>query len=571
MSNFQKNFTLGKELLFKAVGKIDASEHSLEYTDGNVNFKNLMAHYSKILSLNKKQQALAVQMASLENEIAQEIIDYSQTIKIKTPRSATGKKEDNYDDVALTLQTLGASLQYLSGCRLRMYGEINDILQTVDEMTKDSERVEEAKQLHRQTKLDYDVLDKKVNSAPKSGSDLLKYEQSVRDHQDKKKDAESFHQLCLDHFAYIQQRRDITYTTTLKRMIGIHKKSAIESTSIIDQIKEYLVIKDGVKIDMPKYLTKEGREDCKVFGVDVEEIMKRKDETESVPKIFKLLIDYLTVHGKTTEGIFRINGTANEVKRIEAIVDSGKSFDLASYDDVSVIASLFKGLLRKSPNSLVPVEMNGQFIDVVNSSDKTKKMMDLIRKLPSLHRICLGMLLEMLYNISLNSTVNKMTPPNLAVCFGPNVLKNQEEDPMLFGKESIKINSVVETMITLYPGIKSVFQGEIVEQKTETKTERVQEKVDPGLSKVQSFNLPLRLPPTPKREEVILRSTTSSLLDHTIDNYMGDPQTKLRSKTLEDDNSIEGQIKNSFKIVSFNGEYFPRELISVPLDFYIWS
>lgn len=423
--------TKGKSIFYKGIGIIEGQDEPKDFQEQNAKFKDLQNHYQKIISLNKKYQQAFIQLSQIENEIAQEIIDFSQTIKEE-------------QEVSLILQTLGASLQYISTSRQKQATNTNEsFFENVGELNKELERCKESKALYRKHKLEFELQEKKGG---------IKIEEQ-------KGDMESYRKLTMDLFEYNLKRRNLHYTYYLQNLILSYQRGVEDRQGIFDQIKEFLVQSPIPKIEVPRLINKDMKVQLKIFGTELEEIVKRKEERGPCPKVYQDLIDYLLKKAIDVQGIFRISGTENDVKKIQEIYDDGKTFDLEKYEDVNVIASLFKLFLRKQPTPLLTFELYKEFLIIpsMKEDEKLKKISELIISIPPVKKYCLGLLLELLYKISLNSKNNMMTPNNLAICFGPNILRGKDLNPMDIVKDNNKIITSVELLIDLYPKYKDVF------------------------------------------------------------------------------------------------------------------
>jgi hypothetical protein len=148
--------------------------------------------------------------------------------------------------------------------------------------------------------------------------DQNKLEQASEELEAVSEELDSFHKLALDEFDYVAKRRDIDYSNYLRRFINSYQNNIIETYQILQQVKDFLVIPETPPIEVPEYIGKEEKENLKTFGVEFSEIIKRKNETDLCPQVYQQLINYLHKRGVDCQGIFRINGTDNEVKRIQA-------------------------------------------------------------------------------------------------------------------------------------------------------------------------------------------------------------------------------------------------------------
>lgn len=59
-------------------------------------------------------------------------------------------------------------------------------------------------------------------------------------------------------------------------------------------------------------------------------------------------------------------------------------------------------------------------------------------------------LLHLLHGVSTFSDVGLMTPSNLAIVFGPNLMKSRDENPMLAIADSQAVNDLMRGLIENY-------------------------------------------------------------------------------------------------------------------------
>eukprot|EP01103_Thecamoeba_quadrilineata_P010384 TRINITY_DN2229_c0_g1_i1.p1 TRINITY_DN2229_c0_g1~~TRINITY_DN2229_c0_g1_i1.p1 ORF type:complete len:804 (+),score=171.11 TRINITY_DN2229_c0_g1_i1:671-3082(+) len=71
----------------------------------------------------------------------------------------------------------------------------------------------------------------------------------------------------------------------------------------------------------------------------------------------------------------------------------------------------------------------------------------LLARLPSLNRLILGHLLHFLKRVSQESDVNKMTTDNLAIVFGPSLLRRKDSTPLSSAHENTYVNDVTKDLI----------------------------------------------------------------------------------------------------------------------------
>jgi len=90
------------------------------------------------------------------------------------------------------------------------------------------------------------------------------------------------------------------------------------------------------------------------------------------------------------------------------------------------LAGVLKQSLRQLSDSVIPFQYYSEFIKFGNESSDEKKAAvfpDLISKLPSSNKACLFYLMNFLNQLSTFHEITKMTPKNLAIVFGPNLVR----------------------------------------------------------------------------------------------------------------------------------------------------
>jgi hypothetical protein len=80
-------------------------------------------------------------------------------------------------------------------------------------------------------------------------------------------------------------------------------------------------------------------------------------------------------------------------------------------------------------------------------------LQDLLQKLPTISYTVAKSMFHVLHEAAKYSDVNMMTCRNLAIVFGPNILRNKNDTPLSALKDNGKITLVVETIIMEYEAI----------------------------------------------------------------------------------------------------------------------
>ncbi|XP_064633160.1 rho GTPase-activating protein 24-like [Lineus longissimus] len=177
-----------------------------------------------------------------------------------------------------------------------------------------------------------------------------------------------------------------------------------------------------------------------VFGQSLAETMmheRRRKTGRSVPKVVEDCVNYLTAHGMDVEGIFRLPGLSKTIKKLKLDYDMAVDIDLTRDEvDVNSIASLLKLYFRELPEPVIPFQYYEMFLTMgLKVEHGDTRAMDTIRslldQLPVDNYNLLEYLCKFLEEVSKHCDENKMPAMNLALVFGPNVLKCNIDDPSL--------------------------------------------------------------------------------------------------------------------------------------------
>lgn len=180
-----------------------------------------------------------------------------------------------------------------------------------------------------------------------------------------------------------------------------------------------------------------------MFGRSIRETVKIESHRGGgmVPIIVEQCVEYIRKHGLNEEGIFRIPGAKDQVEQLKNEFNKGILKELKDGEyKVSIVASVLKQYLGDLPQSVIPPENYGQFIAVgglykVDPDIAFQKFEVLLQDIPQAHFDLLKYLCRFLYELQSHHEMTKMTVENLALVFGPNILRPEiEEDPTMLLK-----------------------------------------------------------------------------------------------------------------------------------------
>ncbi|KAK0160935.1 hypothetical protein PV328_008289 [Microctonus aethiopoides] len=151
--------------------------------------------------------------------------------------------------------------------------------------------------------------------------------------------------------------------------------------------------------------------------------------SEFVPLIVEMCTSIVEARGLEVIGIYRVPGNTAAISQLTESVNKGfENINLQDprWSDVNVISSLLKSFFRQLPDSLLTADLYPMFIDADKIEDPQRRMATirkLLRDLPEHHFETLKCLMFHLKRVVDHSEVNKMEAKNLAIVFGPTLVR----------------------------------------------------------------------------------------------------------------------------------------------------
>ncbi|KAM7381180.1 hypothetical protein PAMA_012158 [Pampus argenteus] len=152
-------------------------------------------------------------------------------------------------------------------------------------------------------------------------------------------------------------------------------------------------------------------------------------------------------------GLFRIAPSASKLKKLKASLDCGV-LDVQEYSaDPHAIAGALKSYLRELPEPLMTFELYNDWIQASNIQDQDKRLQALLsacEKLPPANNNNFKYLIKFLSKLTEYQDVNKMTPGNIAIVLGPNLLWTHNEGSNItemMTTVSLQIVGIIEPII----------------------------------------------------------------------------------------------------------------------------
>ncbi|XP_048857010.1 rho GTPase-activating protein 23-like isoform X3 [Brienomyrus brachyistius] len=214
----------------------------------------------------------------------------------------------------------------------------------------------------------------------------------------------------------------------------------------------------------------------KAFGVRLEDCQPGAIN-KFVPLIVETCCGLVEEMGLEYTGIYRVPGNNAMVSSLQDQLNKGADINLAEekWQDLNVISSLLKSFFRKLPEPLFTDDKYSDFIDanrMENTSNRLKTMKKLVHDLPDHYYHTLKYLVGHLKTVADNAEKNKMEPRNLALVFGPTLVRTSEDNMTEMVTHMPDRYKIVETLIQHYAWFFTEKLG--VDDKTPVDTEDLQ-------------------------------------------------------------------------------------------------
>lgn len=243
-------------------------------------------------------------------------------------------------------------------------------------------------------------------------------------------------QLSADMYSFVAKEIDYAnyFQTLIEVQAEYHRKSLTLLQAVLPQIKA----QQEAWVEKPS------------FGKPLEEHLMISGREIAFP--IEACVTMLLECGMQEEGLFRVAPSASKLKKLKAALDCCV-VDVQEYSaDPHAIAGALKSYLRELPEPLMTFELYDEWIQASNIQEQEKRLQALwnaCEKLPKANHNNIRYLIKFLSKLSEYQDVNKMTPSNMAIVLGPNLLWPQSEGNIteMMTTVSLQIVGIIEPII----------------------------------------------------------------------------------------------------------------------------
>ncbi|KAM9832655.1 rho GTPase-activating protein 17a [Neosynchiropus ocellatus] len=243
-------------------------------------------------------------------------------------------------------------------------------------------------------------------------------------------------QLAADMYSFFSKEGDYAYyfVTLLEAQADYHRRSLALLESVLPTIRA----------QQDSWMEKPA------FGSALDDHLKRSGREIALP--LEACVMMLLETGMKEEGLFRIAAGASKLKKLKAALDCSTSQLEEFYSDPHAVAGALKSYLRELPEPLMTFQLYDEWIQACSISDPDKRLQALwvvCDQLPKSNKTNLRYLVKFLAKLAQESEVNKMTPSNIAIVLGPNLLWAKTEGSLaeMAAATSVHVVAIVEPII----------------------------------------------------------------------------------------------------------------------------
>ncbi|XP_075417199.1 rho GTPase-activating protein 44 isoform X4 [Tenrec ecaudatus] len=253
-------------------------------------------------------------------------------------------------------------------------------------------------------------------------------------------------QLSADMYSFVA--KEIDYANYFQKLIEVQAEYHRKSLTLLQAVLPQIQAQQEAWVEKPS------------FGKPLEEHLTISGREIAFP--IEACVTMLLECGMQEEGLFRVAPSASKLKKLKAALDCCV-VDVQEYSaDPHAIAGALKSYLRELPEPLMTFELYEEWIQASNSfgsqnnpvsiQDQDKRLQALwhaCEKLPTANHNNIRYLIKFLSKLSEYQDINKMTPSNMAIVLGPNLLWPQAEGNIteMMTTVSLQIVGIVEPII----------------------------------------------------------------------------------------------------------------------------
>uniref|UniRef100_A0A087YES5 Rho GTPase activating protein 27 n=1 Tax=Poecilia formosa TaxID=48698 RepID=A0A087YES5_POEFO len=191
-----------------------------------------------------------------------------------------------------------------------------------------------------------------------------------------------------------------------------------------------------------------------VFGCHLHTLCAH--ERTTVPSFVDKCIKAVERRGLDIDGLYRVSGNLAVIQKLRFKADHAEELDLedGQWEDVHVITGALKLFFRELPEPLFPFSHFNEFVTAIRNPDYNSKLShiyELVKSLPPVNHDTMKLLFGHLQSdrVIEYGEDNRMTVQNVAIVFGPTLLRPETETANIT-MHMVFQNQIVEFILNEY-------------------------------------------------------------------------------------------------------------------------
>jgi hypothetical protein len=192
----------------------------------------------------------------------------------------------------------------------------------------------------------------------------------------------------------------------------------------------------------------------KKASVFSESLEQNTEKDGQIPYVITACIEEVERRGMDSVGIYRVSGNSTSIQELKkAFMENPSLLSLHgspwANEDINIITSTLKLYFRELPIPITTFEYYDELINAIQIADYNQRLIEIkqiIRKFPLIYYKVLQLLILHLSRIASYSDLNKMDCSNLAIVFGPTLMRSR--DPAAHIVNMGHQNAVIEAMVS---------------------------------------------------------------------------------------------------------------------------
>ncbi|CAJ0954851.1 unnamed protein product, partial [Mesorhabditis belari] len=233
-----------------------------------------------------------------------------------------------------------------------------------------------------------------------------------------------------------------------------------------------------------------GTSSGRFFGATITSLA---EDEQGIPAVLNKLLTTIELRALFVEGLYRKSGSMAQVRVARRAIETAAGVDEVTVDDipVHVLSTLVKSFFRELPDPLITYDLYENFLnvsEVTAVAERVRCLSVMIDLLPKNNKCVLDRLMYHLARVAHQEPVNRMGASNLALIFGPCLMRRQHavhaQDTLVdVSRQAVCVQALIEEKLRQYRvTLINIVELEAAQEKVEENIRKITEHISRGPS-----------------------------------------------------------------------------------------